>query len=568
MTFWFWLALMTAAAVAAVVWPLRRRSIPVVVASKSDAAVYRDQLDEIERDRASGLIGAAEAEAARVEISRRLIAAVDNEPAAQFIVRNRAATRRHRLAIAGAVIAVSAGVVGLYLAVGSPNLPDQPLADRIAAAHGGDRSIETLFAKVEAHLEQHPDDGRGWEAIAPAYMRLGRYDDAVKARANALRLLGATAERHADLGEALVAAANGVVTAEAKAAFDEAIRLDGSDVTARFYEGLAAEQDGRREEAARVWHALLSEAPDGAQWVGFVRRALARVDPSVADARTPGTEATVFADAMPDQDQDQDNMIRGMVERLAARLRQDGSDPDGWIKLVRSYKVLGEAERARTAIADARRALASEPEKLARLDEGLKDLDRSATAAAPESASSRENTNSSAGHDQTMRNLVERLAARLRQDGSDVDGWIMLARSYRALGEPEQARAAVADARRALAHDPDKLSRLDETAKGLDLTSTTTADVPVSGGNDARPSATSTPGQDQMIRGMVDRLAARLNRDGSDAEGWVRLVRSYKVLGELERMRAAITAARRALANDEDKLRKFDNEVKSLGIEG
>jgi cytochrome c-type biogenesis protein CcmH len=568
MTFWFWLALMTAAAVAAVVWPLRRRSIPVVVASKSDAAVYRDQLDEIERDRSSGLIGAAEAEAARVEVSRRLIAAVDNEPAAQLIVRNRAATRRHRLAIAGAVIAVSAGVVGLYLAVGSPNVPDQPLADRIAAAHGGDQSIETLFAKVEAHLEQHPDDGRGWEAIAPAYMRLGRYDDAVKARANALRLLGATAERHADLGEALVAAANGVVTAEAKAAFDEAIRLDGSDVTARFYEGLAAEQDGRREAAARIWRALLSGAPEGAQWVGFVRRALARLDSSVADARAPGAEATVFADAMPDQDQDQDNMIRGMVERLAARLRQDGSDPDGWIKLARSYKVLGEAERARTAVADARRALANEPDKLARLEEGLKDLDRAATAAAPASASSRENTNLPAGHDQTMRNLVERLAARLRQDGSDVDGWIMLARSYTALGEPEQARAAVAEARRALTNDRDKLSRLDETVKTLNLTPTTTADAPVSGGSDARPPVASTPGQDQMIRGMVDRLAARLNQDGSDAEGWVRLVRSYKVLGELERMREAITAARRALANDADKLRKFDNEVKSLGIEG
>jgi cytochrome c-type biogenesis protein CcmH len=67
-------------------------------------------------------------------------------------------------------------------------------------------------------------------------------------------------------------------------------------------------------------------------------------------------------------------MVRGMVERLAARLRQDGSDVEGWLRLVRSYQVLGEPEQVRTAIADARRALAGDAAKLQRLDEGLKEL--------------------------------------------------------------------------------------------------------------------------------------------------------------------------------------------------
>ena len=107
--------------------------------------------------------------------------------------------------------------------------------------------------------------------IAPIYLRLGRFDDAVKARRNALRLNGETAERQTELGEALVAAANGVVTAEAKAAFERAVALDPSDVKARYFLGLAAEQDGDREQAVAIWRAMLAGAPPDAPWVEFVR---------------------------------------------------------------------------------------------------------------------------------------------------------------------------------------------------------------------------------------------------------------------------------------------------------
>ena len=244
--------------------------------------------------------------------------------------------------------------------------------ERIAKAHGDADLVEALFKRVEAHLNEHPDDGRGWEVIAPVYMRLGRYTDAAKARANALRLLGATAQRQSDLGEALVAVENGVVTAQAKAAFDAAIRLDAGNVSARFYEGLAAEQDGSREDAARIWRALLAEAPEEAEWAGFVRQALARVELSGgAQMPTPsmGAPNSPSASAPP-----QDQMIRAMVERLAARLQQDGSDADGWIRLLRSYMVLGENEKARAALIDARSALRNEPDKLRRFEDGAKSL--------------------------------------------------------------------------------------------------------------------------------------------------------------------------------------------------
>ena len=458
MSLWIVLALMTVAGAAAVVWPLARRRNTSLAADPTDVAVYRDQLAEIERDRATGIVGAPEAEAARVEISRRLLAAADRLKGAGTSVSASERPRR-RLAAAAALVALPAGAIAFYLAIGSPGLPDEPLAARVAAVHN-DNSVQALFARVEAHLEQHPDDGRGWEVIAPIYMDLGRYDDAVKARENALRLLGATAEREAYLGEALTAAANGVVTAEAKTAFDRAIDRDRRDPTARFYQGLAAEQDGSRDDAKRIWGALLADAPEDAQWVPFVRAALARLEGTAASAAA--------APAGPTGGVGDNAMIRGMVERLAARLRENGADPDGWVRLARSYKVLGEQAPMEAAIADARGALAGDATKLATFEDGLKNLDAEPTAAPPSRpAVAAAPAEAAADQDQMIRGMVERLAARLRQDGSDVNGWIMLVRSYLVLGERERADAAATAARAAIGANTDDRRRLDEGLQTL-----------------------------------------------------------------------------------------------------
>ncbi len=208
--------------------------------------------------------------------------------------------------------------------------------------------------------------------LAPVYLQLGRFDDAVKAWHNALRLNGATAEREADYGEALVAAANGLVTADAQGAFTRARALDPGHAKARYFLGLAAEQDGRRAEAAALWRGLLADAPADAPWLDLVRRSLARLDPSAADAAGPSADDIAAAEQLsPDE---RSAMVRGMVERLATRLRQDGSDLDGWLRLMRAYAVLGETEKAKTAAADARRALAGEADKLRRVDQVAKSL--------------------------------------------------------------------------------------------------------------------------------------------------------------------------------------------------
>jgi len=377
MTLFLILALMTAAAIFAVLWPLSRR--PSAATTGYDVAVYRDQLDEVERDRKAGLIPDSEAEAARLEISRRLLGAAeaDVKPAADTA----GSLWRRRTAALIALIAVPVLAAALYINWGSPTLPGAPLAGRLQVPPE-QRSIESMVAQVEAHLEQNPDDGRGWDVVAPVYMRMGRFNDAVRARANALRLLGATADREADLGEAMVAAGNSIVTADAKTSFERALKIDPNHLKAQYFIGLAAEQDGRPAEAARIWRAMLERAPANAPFRPLVVESLARVDngeppkgiavePKASQAG-PTTEDMAAAQQLTSEQRTQ--MVRGMVDRLAERLKSDTTDFDGWLRLVRAYVVMGDAERARGALADARNAIGNDDEKRKRLDDLAKSL--------------------------------------------------------------------------------------------------------------------------------------------------------------------------------------------------
>jgi cytochrome c-type biogenesis protein CcmH len=363
MTLWLVFALMTAAAIFAVLWPLGRHGRPL--SGGSEAAVYKDQLAEIDRDLAAGLIAAAEAEAARVEIGRRLLAAADAERQPAM----RSSLRWRRAAAVLALAGVPAVAIALYLPLGSPQLPDFPLAARTRTPDPT-QSLENLVAQVEQHLEKNPTDGRGWRVLAPVLERLGRYDDAVRAYRNSIAYNGEDAGRRADLGEALVAVAGGVVTAEARGEFERAHALDADEPKASYFLGLAAEQDGRTQDAASIWRALLAKAPADAPWRTLVAESLSRVGGGTAPALPDQTMAA--ANGM--SEGDRSAMIRGMVERLATRLKQNGDDVDGWLRLVRAYIVMGERDKARSALGDARQAVGNDAERLKQLNDGLKNL--------------------------------------------------------------------------------------------------------------------------------------------------------------------------------------------------
>jgi cytochrome c-type biogenesis protein CcmH len=363
MTLWFLFALMTAAAIFAVLLPLGVGNRPQ--SGGREAAVYRDQLLEIDRDLAGGLIGKAEAEAARIEIGRRLLAVADQETGAG----SKPNRPWRRAAAALALVGLPALAVGLYLPLGSPRLGDFPLALRTRAPDAA-QPLETLVTQVEQHLEKNPTDGRGWNVLAPVLLRLGRFDEAVTAFRNSITYSGDNADRRADLGEALTAAAGGVVTTEAKAEFERALALNADEVKSTYFLGLAAEQDGRQADAAEIWRGMLAKAPADAPWRSLVQAALTRVGGVSAPALSDAAMAT--ANGM--DANDRETMIRGMVERLANRLKQNGDDVEGWLRLVRAYLVMGDREKAKGALADARQAVANDAERLRELNEGLKKL--------------------------------------------------------------------------------------------------------------------------------------------------------------------------------------------------
>jgi cytochrome c-type biogenesis protein CcmH len=256
----------------------------------------------------------------------------------------------------------------VYLPLGSPQLPDFPLAERVQSADAS-QSLDHLVEQVEAHLEKHPTDGRGWTVLAPVLVKLGRFDDAVRAYRNAITYSGETAQQRAELGAAITAASDGVVTADAKKELERAVALDPREAKARFLLGLAAEQDGRTADALKIWKAMLAEAPADAEWRAVVEQTVARVS-----GAPPGPDKSAVAAASGMNQADRSAMIHSMVDRLAARLKQNGNDVDGWLRLVRAYMVLNEPEKSRSARDDARRALAQNQAGLRQLNEGLKAL--------------------------------------------------------------------------------------------------------------------------------------------------------------------------------------------------
>lgn len=353
MTIWMLFTAMTAAAVMAVLWPLSRRRA-VENPSDPNTQFYRDQLAEIERDRERGLMSPSEAEAAKAEAGRRLLrATAAGDPG--YCALGEPALRRRRAVSALALSAVPILALAVYGAYGSPHLSDQPLAARLKDP-ADQMDIAAAIGRIEAHLAQNPQDGRGWEVIAPVYLRMGRVDDAVKAYETALRLLGPDLNRLTQYGEALVSAQDGVVPAAARGVFEEALRLDPGSAKARFYLARAAEQDGDRDKARAGYSAILTSSPEDAPWVPVVRQEMARLD-GASPAAGPDGDA-----------------IRGMVETLAVRLDSQGGGADDWMRLIRSYTVLGDKAKAQAARRKAREALAQDQSAVQQIDAIAREL--------------------------------------------------------------------------------------------------------------------------------------------------------------------------------------------------
>ena len=357
MGFWLIAALLTLAATLAVLLPLTRRKQAFLPAEKNDLEVYRDQLREVEADAARGMIDPQSAEQARIEISRRILNA---EKSGKEAVEAAGKAAPGRLLAFMAVLAVPLIAWGIYPLFGKPDMPSMPLAERLSAS--ADRgSVDELVARAEAHLAQNPDDVRGWDVLAPIYLRLGRAADAVNAYRSSIRIAGENFPRVLGLGEALATASGGTVTAEAEGFFKKAADLEPNDVRPQFYLAQGEMQDGRMDLAANRLQAFLDKAPADAPWRGQIEQSIARLrDPAAGQQQPKGPTADDVDAASTLSPEDRQAMIEGMVQRLDESLRQNSGDVEGWKRLVRSYMILNRRDAALDALSRGMTALEGE----------------------------------------------------------------------------------------------------------------------------------------------------------------------------------------------------------------
>jgi cytochrome c-type biogenesis protein CcmH len=435
MTLWLVLTLMTSIAAVLVSAPFIRRFDRRQAESAGDIEVYRDQLKEVENELRQGLIDETQAESARIEIKRRALAADRMEqPALPKLSQD-----ERNFAVIGVTGIVVLGSVGLYAVTGSPDLPSvrgSGAAPRATSAFARENSsldsldaamrlpgneaqqasrsqtglppVEEMIRRLAARLLQNPNDFEGWRTLGWSYASIGHFSEAGEAYAKAIELRPGAAEIRSARIEVLVKSADGVVTADARNAIEETLRIDSKDARARFFKGLAKEQDGDKASALADWTELLKEANSDETWAADLKDRISALErdtgagtgrpttskpgtasgllealraprgPQMSRAieKGPSPEDVRAAEAMPPGDRAA--MIQGMVDGLANRLEQSPRDPDGWIKLIRSRVVLGETELAKRALARGLEIFADDKEQRERIVAAAQQLGLSA----------------------------------------------------------------------------------------------------------------------------------------------------------------------------------------------
>ncbi|MBR9651714.1 c-type cytochrome biogenesis protein CcmI [Thalassovita aquimarina] len=366
-----------------------------------DLRVYRDQLKEVDRDLARGVIGAEDAERTRAEISRRILAAD-----AQLQKGGDTGGQPQglgRVLAAAAVLGLIGGSLLLYRQLGVPGYGDLGLNSRIEMAEETRNSrpsqaeAETtmparspaneptaeflkLMEQLREAVQNRPDDLQGHKLLARNEAVVGNFKAAYEAQARVISILGEEAEAsdYADLADLMILGVGGYVSPEAEAALRQALQRDPRNGVARYYMGLMFAQVGRPDAAFRIWNQLLREGPANAPWIPPIRgqitelAQLAGVKFTMPSTGAPlkGPSAADMAAAGDMSAEDRQDMIRNMVAGLAERLGTEGGSPEEWSRLIGAYGVLGEVNKAREIWIEAQQVFAGKPDALATVRAG------------------------------------------------------------------------------------------------------------------------------------------------------------------------------------------------------
>lgn len=543
-----------------------------------DAEIFRDQLAELDRDVAKGVISEAEAEGARVEISRRLLKAAGAAEARPEIG---PAPQGASGLVAGLALIGTPVLAGLlYLGLGSPGTPDQPLADRPALQAAIDRPSQAemeaqmagqippgleadpeyaaLVEKLEETLKDRPDDIRGLELYANALMRIERWAEAWRVQEKLIALKGgeATAELYANQAEAMVLAAGGYVSPETEQVLASALRLDPNSYIARYYTGLSLAQNGRVGEAVALWERLRADSPPDAPWLDWLDMMLAEAKGMQAAPPAGGPTQEDIAAAEQMTPEERMAMVEGMVQRLEDRLTSEGGSVDDWGRLVSSYATLNRPEEAKRVYHLALAALDEGPGKDAlRRHAGDLGIEPNPPAAPPPLPGPSAGDVAAAGEmsaddrNAMIEGMVQRLQDRLTSEGGTAEEWGRLLTSYATLNRPDEAKRAYEMALAALDDEPDK-DALRRHAAGLGLEDAPPATPGPTAADVAAAQEMSAEDRAAMIEGMVQRLEDRLTAEGGEAEEWLRLINAYVQLDRKDEAARVYAMATDALSDN------------------
>ncbi|MEP2530936.1 c-type cytochrome biogenesis protein CcmI [Shimia sp.] len=404
MVFWISAAALALAATGFIALAVLRRRDDAEHPAAFDLQVYRDQLKEVDKDLARGVINATDADRARTEISRRILAADAQLQAAKGQGTSKA--RGGVPLIAGLCIVLVGASFFAYSQLGAPGYDDQPLNLRLEASRerldnrksqaaaeadvpaapgptpGPD--FVALMEKLRASVAERPDDLQGYELLARNEASLGNMQAAYEAQANVIRLKGdsVTATDYSIHANMLIAAADGYVSPKAQESLRSALEIDPINNLARYYWGLMLLQNDRPDLTFRIWDRVLTQSPPDAPWVPAIRARItdlawfAGVDyqlpaPPHSDGLTgPDSDDVTAADEM--SEEDRQDMIRGMVSNLAERLATEGGTPQEWARLLVAYGVLGDTERAAVIWEEAQQVFADVPDALEIVRDGAR----------------------------------------------------------------------------------------------------------------------------------------------------------------------------------------------------
>ena len=367
---------------------LQPQTIDISAASK-DLALYKDQLREVDSDLARGVLSETESESARLEISRRILAA--DKRAQMETLANPAPSIVNKLLAAFVILTVLTGSLGIYANLGKPNLPDRPLVARLAAAQEAraqrlsqeDAEVQVpdekinipedylkLVKKLREAIKKRPNDEQGLRLLALHEFRIGKYRAARKAHTRIMKVVGdkVTAKDYIDFAEVMIFATNGYVSPEAEITLSQALKLKPNDGRTRYYSGLAMAQNGRADVAYRLWEGLLKEGPQDAAWIPLIKSQiddvarLAGINMSNQPLPGPTTDQINAASEMTKEGRKK--MIRGMVAGLGERLATNGGTMNEWARLIRALGVLGETARASEIWNEAKDVFSDNPKAL------------------------------------------------------------------------------------------------------------------------------------------------------------------------------------------------------------